>query len=102
MVEACWLRLEKMKCFIPLTDKVPFSAVTSFLFFFNILSFLKVRIFCYRAGKKLSPRAEQRRRGTIGIRIALCADGMGGTLGIDFSGVRRTSQAPTLPLEPPL
>lgn len=91
-----------MKLFIPPTEKVPFSAVTGLFFFKRIYCpFVKVRFICYRAGRKPSPRAEQRRRGTTGIRIVLCADGMGGTLGIDFNGVRRTSQAPTLPLEAP-
>lgn len=45
VVEACWLRLEKMKLFIPPMEKVPFSAVMS-LFFFKkiILSFCKGQV----------------------------------------------------------
>lgn len=102
MVEVCWLRFRKMQLFIPPAERVPFNAIMIFFFFAEHTVLWKAHVhlhYRHRAveqGGSLCPRAEQRRQLHRYVGEVLCVAGVGGILGIDFTGVRRTPPVPTV------
>lgn len=88
-----------MKLFTSPTEKAPFGAVTG-LFGKSIVSFCKGHVLLHFRQRVVeqegspSPGAEQRRQVHQGSSLCKGTDSV---LGVDFTGVRRTSQVPTAP-----